>query len=273
MKDTKKDFIAAVLAIIIILLVVLVILVSYGLFSDDKEKIENEEVDVYTVNSSLDNNSITSLNKVDDKKELVYDEKIQYELNFDGIKFDINSIMPVINIQNENINLINSEIKKYYENVKLNEEMYELSYNEYIYDNIISVVIQKVEKRTDNIKMISNVLVYNIDINTGNSILNRELINKKNTNIEKVCLELMNTISRDLKNNYNCNISDTSILIDNKKTAEEYIKEQIYIEKDNALGNNLKMYINNNGKICIYFYVPILNTNEKFTYNTFILNI
>lgn len=31
--------------------------------------------------------------------------------------------------------------------------MYELNYNKYTYDDILSLVIQKVEKRTDNIKM------------------------------------------------------------------------------------------------------------------------
>lgn len=61
--------------------------------------------------------------------------------------------MPVINMDNENVKLINSEIKNYYENIKLNEEMYELNYNKYTYDDILSLVIQKVEKRTDNIKM------------------------------------------------------------------------------------------------------------------------
>ena len=53
MKDTKKDFIAAILAIVIILLVILIILVSYGIFArDDNNK--NDEVDVYSVNSSFE---------------------------------------------------------------------------------------------------------------------------------------------------------------------------------------------------------------------------
>lgn len=273
MKDTKKDFIAAILAIVIILLVILIILVSYLIFAKNDTKKETDEVDVYSVNSSFDNVSIDAINKIDDSKDIVYDEKFEYELNFDGVKFNINSIMPVINMDNDNIKFINEEIKAYYENVKLNGEMYELNYNNYIYDNVLSIVIQKVEKRTDNIKNVSNVLVYNIDINTGEYITNRNLINKKNTSLEKVCLELINNISKDLKTNYNFNISDNSLLIDNKKTAEEYIKEEIYKEKDNNMGNNFKMYINDKGKICILFYVPILNTNEKFTYNTFIINI
>lgn len=273
MKDTKKDFIAAVLAIVIILLIILIILVSYLVFNKNNVKKENDEVDVYSVNSSIDNGGVPALNKIDNSKELVYDEKIEYELNFDGVKFNINSIMPVINMDSENIKLVNDEIKSYYENVKLNEEMYELSYNKYTYDDIIAIVIQKVEKRTDNIKNISNSLVYNININTGEIVQNRELINKKKTNIEKVCIELMNTITKELKTNYNFNISDKAFLIDNKKTAEDYIKENIYKEKDDNLGNGFRMYINNKGKICVLFYVPILNTNEKFTYNTFSLNI
>lgn len=273
MKDTKKDFIAAILAIVIILLVILIILVSYLIFAKNDTKKETDEVDVYSVNSSFDNISIDAINKIDDSKDIVYDEKFEYELNFDGVKFNINSIMPVINMDNDNIKLINEEIKVYYENIKLNEEMYELSYNKYTYDDIISIVIQKAEKRTDNIKNISNALVYNININTGDIVQNRELMNKKNTDIEKVCIELMNTITKDLKTNYNFNIADNSLLIDNKKTAEDYIKENIYKEKDENLGNGFRMYINDKGKICILFYVPILNTNEKFTYNTFLLNI
>ncbi len=272
MKDTKKDFIAAILAIVIILLVILIILVSYGIFGrDDNNK--NDEVDVYSVNSSFDKTDISVVNKIDENKEDVYDEKYEYDLNYDGVKFSFNSVMPVINLDNENVKLINSEIKNYYENIKLNEEMYELNYSKYIYDDILSVVIQKQEKRSDNIKNISNVLVYNINIKTGENISNRQIISKKNTNLEKVCLELMNTISRDLKNKYNFNISDRSLLIDNKKTAEDYIKEEIYKEKDNELGSKFKMYINDKGKICVLFNTPILNTNEKFTYVTFILNL
>ena len=232
MKDTKKDFIAAILAIVIILLVILIILVSYGIFArDDNNK--NDEVDVYSVNSSFDKTDISVMNKIDENKDEVYDEKYEYELNYDGVKFSFNSVMPVINMDNENVKLINSEIKNYYDNIKLNEEMYELNYNKYTYDDILSLVIQKVEKRTDNIKNVSNVLVYNINLKTGESILNRQIINKKNTNIEKVCLELMNIIPNDLKTKYNFNITDKNFLIDNKKTAEDYIKEEIYKEKDN----------------------------------------
>ena len=273
MKDTKKDFIASILAIVIILLIILIILVSYGIFSKKDETINNDTASVYSVNSSFDNQDIYTLNKIDEQKDIVFDEKYNYELNFDGTKFEINSIMPIINISSDKIKLINEEIKKYYETTKLNEEMYELNYDKYIYDDIISIVIQKQQKRTDSIKNISNVIIYNINKNSGDIVSNRELVNKKNTGLEKICLELLNTVSKDLNNNYNFNIADKSFLIDNKKTAEEYIKEQIYIEKDNNLGNNFKMYINEKGKICICFYVPILNTNEKFTYNTFIINL
>lgn len=263
MKDSKKDFIAAVLAIIIILLVILIVLVSYGILSN-----KNEKVNIYE-----EEKSIEVFEKIDDGKEKVYDEKINYTLDFDSVKFEINSVMPVINIKSEKVKLINDEIKKYYENVKLNEEMYELSYNKYEYDNVLSIVISKIEKRADNIKNISNVLVYNIDKESGEIISNREIINKKSTNVEKVCLELLNVIKKDLKNNYKFDISDESILIDNKKTAEEYIKEKISTEKDEDLGNNLKLYLNSNGNICICYYVPILNINNKFTYNTFLLKI
>ena len=273
MRDTKKDFIATILAIIIILLILLIILVSYGIFSKKDEKIANDNVDVYSVISKMDNDEISTLSKIDEKKEIVYDEKYYYELDFDGTKFEINSIMPIINIHNDKIKLINEEIKNYYDITKLNEEIYELTYDKYMHKEILSIVIQKTEKRADGIKNVSNLLVYNINTSTGDIILNRELINSKKTTLDEICLELLNTISKDLKTNYNFDISNKAFLIDNKKTAEEYIKEKIYIEKDDNLGNDFKMYINEKGKICICFYVPILNTNEKFTYNTFILNL
>ena len=66
MKDTKKDFIAAILAIVIILLVILIILVSYLIFAKNDTKKETDEVDVYSVNSSFDNVSIDAINKIDD---------------------------------------------------------------------------------------------------------------------------------------------------------------------------------------------------------------
>ncbi len=273
MKNTKSDFISAILAIIIILLIILIILVSYLTFNNKDENKMNDEVDVYSVNSSIDTYNTTSISKKDEKEEIVYNKKYNYELDFEGVKFNINSIMPIININNEKIDLINEEIKNYYENTKLNEEMYELNYDKYINDNILSIIVKKVEKRSDNIKNISNVLVYNIDLNNGEILSNRELINKKGTTLDKICLELINTVSKDLKTNYNFDIADKSFLIDNKKTAEDYIKEQIYIEKDNNLGKSMKIYYNDKGKICIYFYVPILNINEKFTYNSFIINI
>ena len=102
MKDSKKDFIAAVLAIIIILLVILIVLVSYGILSS-----KNEKVNIYE-----EEKSIEVFEKIDDGKEKVYDEKINYTLNFDSVKFEINSIMPVINIKSDKVKLINDEIKK-----------------------------------------------------------------------------------------------------------------------------------------------------------------
>src|SRR5574344_1603035 len=269
MKESRKDFIAFILAIVIILLIILIILVCYGIFNTKIQDKKDDEVGIYAVDSSLDNTDISSksdISKIDDKKDFVYDEKYNYELNFDNVKFDINSIKPVININNKDVELINQEIEKYYKDIKNNEELYELN-------NILSIVIQKIEKRKNNVKNISNVLVYNIDLKTGSDISNRELIDIKNTNIEKVCLELMNTISKDLKTSYNFNISDGNFLIDNKKTAEDYIKEEIYKEKDDNLGKNLKMYINEKGKLGICFYVHILNISEKYSYSTFILNI
>ena len=84
MKDTKKDFIAAILAIVIILLVILIILVSYGIFGrDDNNK--NDEVDVYSVNSSFDKTDISVMNKIDEKElselfiELKHNNKIAFE--------------------------------------------------------------------------------------------------------------------------------------------------------------------------------------------------
>lgn len=276
MNDKKKDFIAAILAIVIILLIILIILVSYVLINvNNKEK--NQDVDVYSVNSSFDKyDGVTTkdvISKIDDSKEYVYEAKYNYELNFDNVKFDINSIMPIININNEDINLINSEIKDYYNSIKEKEELYELSYTTYNYNDILSIVIQKTQKRTDNIKNVSNVLIYNINTKTGSVVQNRDIIDMKKTSVDKICIELMNTISKDLKKDYNFDISNSSFLIDNKKTSEDYIKEKIYIEKDENLGNNFKMYLNNKGNICISFFVPILNTNEKYTYSNFILNI
>lgn len=270
MNDNKRDFFAAILAIILILLIILIILVCYGIFG---YKDEENNVDIYSVNSSFDNQIASTVSKLDEKYELVYDNNISYELDFDGTKFEMNSTMPVINIDSEKIKLINEEISRYYENIQKNEELYELSYDKYIFDDVLSVIIKKVEKRTDGTRNVSNVLVYKINTKTGDTFSNRELMNKKGLSVDKVCLELLNTISRNLRNNYNFDISDKSLLIDNKKTAEEYIKEKICVEKDDNLGNEFKMYFNERGNVCIYFYVPILNTNEKFTYNNFILNL
>lgn len=268
MKDNKKDFIAFISAIIIFLLVIVIILVSYSIFSKNENK---KNVDIYSKNSYFDVGTISAVAKIDEKRDVVYAENFSYELDFDGAKFEINSVMPVINMDGESVKLINEEISKYYENTKLNQELYELTYDKYAYDDVVSIVIKKTQKRADGSKNISNVTIYNINANSGEIVTNREIINKKRTNVEKISLSLMNTISNTLKKNYNFDIADKTLLIDNKKTAEEYIKEKIYIEKDDNLGNSFKMYLNEKGDFCIYFYVPILNTNEKFTYMNFML--
>ena len=74
MKDSKKDFIAAILAIVIILLVILIVLVSYGIFSN-----KNEKINIY----EEEEKSIEVFGKVDDGKEEVYDEKIKYTVDVD----------------------------------------------------------------------------------------------------------------------------------------------------------------------------------------------
>ena len=268
MKDNKKDFIAFISAIIIFLLVIVIILVSYSIFYKNEDR---KNVDIYSKTSYFNGGTISAVAKIDEKQDVVYAESYSYELDFDGTKFEINSVMPVINMDGEYVKLINDEISKYYETTKLNEELYELTYDKYTYDDVISIVVKKIQKRADGSKNISNVTIYNINANSGEIVTNREIINKKSTNIEKISLSLMNEINCTLKKNYNFNIADKTLLIDNKKTAEEYIKEKIYIEKDDNLGNNFKMYLNEKGNICIYFYVPILNTNEKFTYMNFML--
>lgn len=54
---------------------ILIILVSYGIFArDDNNK--NDEVDVYSVNSSFDKTDISVMNKIDENKDEVYDENM-----------------------------------------------------------------------------------------------------------------------------------------------------------------------------------------------------
>ena len=160
--------------------------------------------------------------KIDESKEWVYDIKNSNDNN-----------LPYINIDSESIKQINKDISEIYKDVKEEHGDFGISYEYFINDNILSLLIHRgytndyVEYKT-----------YNIDMTTGKPVSNLELLYSKNI--------LENEYIEKVKNAYE---ADTSEYLKNHKS--EGVFDELFLGelKDQSCSINTPMYLDEEGKI------------------------
>jgi len=198
------------------------------------------------------NNKVTgeynNIKKIDESKGIIYFTTIQEKLQN---KYDLNTNIPTINIDNENINKYNDEIKSIFE-TKIGEikkgdieTIYTIDYIANINNNILSLVIKATLKEGENsqrliLKTYNYDLEKNKEVSLKNLISNKELKNKEVQSKLKEEIEKQNKEAQKLQElGYNVfirNIDENMFDLENINTY--FLDSEGYIYVIYAYGNN-----------------------------------
>ena len=233
-----------VITIIVICILCINLAVYLKIIEKDDKTQQNEEVIVDTValtenfenifDNKIDyqNNNITSANKKDSTKELVYTNYAKEEKQ-EG-KYDVNVNIPYININNTNIENINKEIEELFY-VKINnilvdsgdiEIIYNVKYKAYVNDNILSLIISSNLKEGANSQRLI-IKTYNYNISSNQVLDINQILNYRSLNTKTVQEKINNTIKEAVQtsstyqelgyNKYLRNLNDEMYKVENTK--------------------------------------------------------
>lgn len=252
----RTIIIYSVAAIACILAIVVIVGISIlgndtinGIFQINKiiNKTEQEEANLKANFTNLFDNKLTytseiNIIKEDENKELIY---TNYEKNEKTDNYEINVVLPYINIQSSKIQSWNNEIKSTFEEkakqiLKSNNEtktIYSTKYTANIENNILSIIIYADLKENTASQRIL-IQTYNFNLETKKELNlqdtleiynldEKQIQNKINSDIKKE-----NQKSQELKdlgyNVFTRDIEDTKYKIEN--TTEFFIKNKnLYI--------------------------------------------
>lgn len=190
------------------------------------------------INSKNTNKIFVSESYVYTKESYSYSERLISEL-------------PYINIKSESVDEINKKLlEKYYEIITLDEQI--MVYRYYINDDILSLIVKTYYKDSPD-SYPTETYFYNISINSGNLITNRDLLNEFNVSVDDVT----NAIRNKIKEYYNYEIINEYINNDcdfdcylSETNSLPIIEDGNYYVKDDQL-----------------FAYKIINVDSKFFYD------
>lgn len=223
--------------IIIVIFVLLIIILSVTIaLKKSSNKTENEFVSEYEneIEEPEIDESIKANNTVL-KEDIIYTQtKIK---NFE---------YPIINIESEDAKLLNSEIRGHYGFSSESEltGLSEISYDYYLNNNILSVVIKKGGKQS----IYANS--YNINIETGNIVKCEDIIAMIKTSKNEIKSNILNAVEEEYKKVVE---KDRSLIYgqywDRMRYADK-IKESIdeYTKKINGFNN---VFLNKKNEVCM----------------------
>lgn len=194
--------------------------------------------------------------KKQDSKDVVY---TGYDLqNEDENFYQIDVNVPILNINSENAEKINNEIKnEFYETANSimrkmsGHTVYNVNYSAYLYnDEIISIVIKASLKEEGKNEKVS-IKTFNYSITTNEQVELAKLI-EKTENIEK---KVQNKIEEEIKR-YNKN--SLAVAEEYGSTYTRNLEDEMY-----KIENTEEYFVTNSGKLyIIYPYGNIEYTNE-----------
>lgn len=261
MKLNKKRRIAFFTVILVICTACIGITISIQMNKYYEKEIENENKgQLYEVNQELFrskfinsfNNKvsgeITGVQKIDEDKECIYSNSIKEKIEN---KYEMNVNIPVININNKDLNKYNDEIKKIFE-PKIDEikkgninTIYTVDYIANINNDILSIVIKATLKEGENSQRII-IKTYNYDLKNEKEISLQDLTKRKSLKTKDIEIKLKEEIEKQNKEaielkelGYNIfvrNITDEMFEIENINTY--FLDSEGYIYIIYAYGNN-----------------------------------
>ena len=167
--------------------------------------------------------------------------------------------IPQIDIESEDAEKMNEEIKEKYgvyynEAIKHIEEGFsivgEVDYKAYINGNILSVVAYR---RVNGDMFYST---YNININTGKKVENKELLEMKGLNEDKVEKEIIAYMEEIVKSAEYEEMTESEI-----KEIQEYLLNRVYETKINE---NSQFYLSNENHLCVVANKYVMAGAEKY---------
>ena len=253
-----------VITIIVICILCINLAVYLKIVEKDDKTQKDEEVIVDTValtenfqnifDNEIDyqNNNITSANKKDFAKELVYTNYTKQEKQ-DG-KYDINVNIPYINIDNSNIENINKEIENiFYSKVngilsetENTETIYDVKYKAYVNDNILSLIISSNLKEGNNSQRLI-IKTYNYNISSNQVLDIGNILNYRALNTKTVQNRINDTIKESVQT------SSTYQELGYNKYLRDLNDEMYKVE-------NTKVFFLGEGK-SLYIVYPYGNSN------------
>lgn len=256
------------MSILILLFVACAMIIAiFGGFYLYKAVVKND-------NKGNNGNVSTDINKdnlkKDVNKEYVFDAeydiktiKDSYKLSNDTTKVisSKNIKVPYININSEDVSEINDKlyslqqemVKIFNENVDTGMHYYTAIYNQYINNNILSLVVITEVGGSDIPKL--GYYIYNIDLSTGKKLTFNQIVNKNNLNITNVNNTIKSKIEKIVKENPANTDSCTFNFRDSKNQTP--LEAAIDEYNDNLTNDNVIGYIDANGDlhaiVTIYF--------------------
>ena len=173
--------------------------------------------------------------------------------------------VPVININSDDADALNKEIKEYVEKMGASSdygEGFSLSYDYYENDNILSVRLK--------ITTIGSPRYYktvNIDSKTGKKLTNYDLIKYKNIDGNEIGKTVFNIYVKDAENNDSLETAKTQRVYNDEFTSVYEANERGLTNKKY---NEFDMYLNSKGELCVIAEVYLIAGPEK---NFYIYNL
>lgn len=264
MKKQGKKRIAFFAFIIIICTICIGITISiemnnyYEKEIDNGEELKNNEL--YNLDqelfkskfiNSFNNNIIgesNNIKKIDANKNIIYSNTIKEKVED---RYDLNTNIPYINIENEDIQKYNDEIKNIFETkigeIKNSNEnsIYAVDYMANINNNILSLVIKATLKEGENSQRLI-LKTYNYNLDKNKEVELEELISDKDLKTKEVENKLREEIEKQNKESlelqklgYNVFIRNvTDDIFDIKNINTFFIDSEGYIYIIYAYGNN-----------------------------------
>ncbi|MBR3134502.1 MAG: hypothetical protein IKG56_03485 [Clostridia bacterium] len=257
MKEEGKVKISLGITICIIIICILAVVIGvllYYIGSREKtessnsigetEKLANQNVIVVDKDTSknnvevnetkvVDKNEKTTVVKIDNSKEWVYD-----------IKNPNDNIIPLINVDSKDIEMINKEIAEKYKDVKEEDGDFGMEYKYFVNDKIVSLVIKR--KFPNDVVYYST---YNINLTSGKNISNLELVHSKDI-LETEYLKKIESLYKEETDEY------YSIMKKNKMEINESGESFNSELKNASCSINAPMYLDENGKVNVVVRVP-----------------
>ena len=231
--------------------------IKFGSARDTQKinELKNEFNKLFQNKFIIGDSKIQSINKKQNSKDIVY---TGYDLQNEDVNFyqiDIN--IPILNVESEVANKINSEIKsEFYDtaNVIMRKmsgyTVYSVNYSAYLYDNIVSIVIKSSLKEEGRNEKVS-IKTYNYNLENNEFVEIKEIIEKTDNKENKVQRKINDEIEK-----YNRNA--LAVAEEFGSTYTRNLSSDIY-----KVENTEEYFVTDSGKLyIIYPYGNDEYTNE-----------